>query len=81
MAIIDRVFILVDWEEHFPLVTAHSLTRVGSDHNPLLAETESGVSIRSSIFRFENAWLNQEGFGEWVLRKWAQRQKSYVLDH
>jgi len=81
MAVLDRVFISEDWEEHFPLATARSLTRVGSDHNPLLVETDSGVSIRSSIFKFENAWLNQEGLKEWVIQKWPQRQKSYVLDH
>lgn len=73
MAVLDRVFISEDWEEHFPLVMARSLTRVGSDHNPLLVETESGGSIRSSIFRFENAWLNHEGFREWVIQKWPQR--------
>lgn len=81
MAILDRVFISVDWEEHFSLATARSLTRVGADHNPLLVETESEVSIRSTIFRFENAWLNQEGFREWVISKWPQRHKSYILDH
>lgn len=73
MAVLDRVFISEDWEEHFPLATARSLTRVGSDHNPLLVETNSGGNIRSSIFRFENAWLNQEGFKESVIQKWPHR--------
>lgn len=81
IAVLDRVFISADWEMQYPLATARSLIRVGSDHNPLLVETENRERIRSQIFKFENAWLNQEGFKEWVIAKWPQRQKSYILDH
>ena len=63
------------------MANAKSLTRVGSYHNPLLVETNYGESTSSSVFRFENAWLNQAGFKEWVIQKWPQRKKSYVLDH
>lgn len=70
-----------DWEVQFPLATAHSLTRLGSDHNPLLVETDSGGGVRASIFRFENAWLLQEGFKDWILSKWPLRRKRYILDH
>ena len=43
MAVLDRVFVSNDWEGRFPLATTRSLTRVGSNHNPLLVETESEV--------------------------------------
>ena len=33
---IDRVLVSTEWEEKFPLATLTSLTRLGSDHNPLL---------------------------------------------
>lgn len=81
MAILDSVFLSADWEVQFPLANARSLTRVGSDHNPLLVETDCGEGTKSSLFRFKNAWLNQAGFKEWVVQKWPQRKKSYVLDH
>jgi hypothetical protein len=81
MAVLDRVFLSFDWEIQFPLAIAQSLTRIGSDHNPLLVETDCEVNVRSSIFRFENAWLLQEGFAEWVVNKWPQRRKRYILDH
>jgi len=71
----------IDWEVQFPLANARSLTRVGSYQNPLLVETDCGLNTRSSVFRFENAWLNQAGFKEWVINKWPQRRKSYILDH
>jgi hypothetical protein len=37
--------------------------------------------VRSRIFRFENAWLLQEGFVDWVMSKWPHRRKKYILDH
>lgn len=81
MAVLDRVFVSNDWEGQFPLATTRSLTRIGPDHNPLLVETESEVSIRSSIFRVESSWFSQEGFVDWVINKWPIRRKQYILDH
>jgi endonuclease/exonuclease/phosphatase family metal-dependent hydrolase len=70
MAVLDRVFVSNEWEIQFPLVTTRSLTRVGSDHNPLLMETDCADNARSTIFRFDAAWLSQEGFRDWVNIKW-----------
>jgi predicted double-glycine peptidase len=70
MAVLDRVFVSNDWEAQFPLANTRSLTRVGSDHNPLLVETDSVLNIRASIFRFDATWLSQEGFVDWVVNKW-----------
>lgn len=39
MVVLGRVFISPGWEREHPLTTAQSLTRVGSDHNPLLVES------------------------------------------
>lgn len=33
---LDRILVSTDWELKFPLTTLTSLTRVGSDHSPLL---------------------------------------------
>jgi hypothetical protein len=81
MAVLDRVFVSNDWEAQFPLANTRSLTRVGSDHNPLLVETDSVLNIRASIFRFDATWLSQEGFVDWVVNKWPQRKKENILDH
>jgi mannosylglycoprotein endo-beta-mannosidase len=81
MAILDRVFVSNDWESNFPLATIRSLTRIGSDHNPILVETENEMSIRSTIFRVEPAWFSQESFMEWVINKWPVRRKTNILDH
>ena len=39
---IDRVLVSTEWEEKFPLATLTSLTRLGSDHNPLLLHLGGG---------------------------------------
>lgn len=62
------------------MVTAHSITRVGSDHNPLLVEACPVRSIRSKIFRFEAAWIKQDGFIDWLLSKWPDAQSKRSID-
>ena len=37
----DRVLASTEWEQKYPLVAVQALTRVGSDHTPLLVD--SGV--------------------------------------
>jgi len=39
MSNIDRVLIATDWESRFPLTLLNTLTRLGSDHCPLLLDT------------------------------------------
>jgi hypothetical protein len=80
MVVLDRVFMNASWEAHFPLVTAHSITRIRSDHNPLL-EVDTFKDIRSKKFRFEAAWVRQEGFREWMLSKWPDKQKLRGIDY
>jgi len=63
------------WEAHFLLVSAHSITRIGSDHNPLLVEVDTFKDIRSKKFRFEAAWVREEGLRQWMLSKWPNKQK------
>uniref|UniRef100_A0ACD5VJ36 Uncharacterized protein n=1 Tax=Avena sativa TaxID=4498 RepID=A0ACD5VJ36_AVESA len=38
-SVLDRVLVSVDWEVAFPLCSLHAITRVGSDHVPLLLST------------------------------------------
>lgn len=36
---LDIFLVSTDWEENFPLATVTSLTRIGSDHTPLMLDT------------------------------------------
>jgi endonuclease/exonuclease/phosphatase family metal-dependent hydrolase len=39
MSNIDRVLVTTEWELKYPTCTLTSLTRIGSDHNPILLDT------------------------------------------
>lgn len=68
MCVLDRVLVSPSWEQKYPLAKLRSLTRLGSDHNPLMLELE-GKKGKPQIFRFEAMWLKQEGFREMVIKK------------
>jgi endonuclease/exonuclease/phosphatase family metal-dependent hydrolase len=37
---LDRVLVNRAWEQHFPKLRVRALTRIGSDHNPILVDDE-----------------------------------------
>jgi len=55
MVVLNRIFMNSTWEDYFPLVTTHSITRMGSNHNPLVVELSSDRGVRSIFFLFEAA--------------------------
>jgi hypothetical protein len=58
---IDRFLVSQDWEVRFPLVSQKRLSRLYSDHFPILLDC-GGVSRGSRAFKFENMWLKVKGF-------------------
>jgi hypothetical protein len=61
----------VEWEQKFPLVTEHALTRTGSDHTPLLIDSEEAAHTGNrNTFSFELSWMRQDGFFEMVRDEW-----------
>lgn len=81
MSNIDRVLVSADWEQLFPLTTVNSPLRVGSDHSPLVVDTGDNAKVRSNVFRLESAWLNDNNFKKFVIKKWPMRQNARVLDY
>lgn len=68
------------WEQKYPLVSLNSLIRVGSDHNPLLLETDIS-EVNMPIFRFESMWLQQQGFRELVIKKIPDRGNQNIQNY
>jgi len=64
---LDRCFVNTFWDATFPNTSLSSLTRVASDHVPLLVTACSTVP-RDKCFRFENSWLLRQDFMGRVLR-------------
>jgi hypothetical protein len=79
---IDRFLLSPEWEEHYPYVSQSCLPRLLSDHFPLMLDC--GMHREGKrYFKFENMWLNSDGFVEQVQRWWEsydfQGLPSFVL--
>jgi hypothetical protein len=57
------------WEAAFPLCSLAAITRIGSDHTPLLLNSGEECQLRTTRFFFQTWWLQVAGFGELVLGK------------
>lgn len=86
MVALDRFFISPEWEERFPLCVAWSLTRVGSDHSPIVLDSGEQGAPRPRYFFFEKQWLKQLDLWGLVKKKWEESvarrpANSYSLDN
>lgn len=59
-----------DWELMFPFVSLQPITRIGSDHVPLIMSSMDERPRPPSRFRFEAFWLKKQGFTEAVRARW-----------
>ncbi|KAM0922736.1 hypothetical protein ACQ4PT_005968 [Festuca glaucescens] len=69
-SVLDRVFVSAEWEVAFPLCSLRALTRIGSDHVPLLFALGGGQPPKLNRFHFEKSWLSQPGLVETIRQKW-----------
>jgi endonuclease/exonuclease/phosphatase family metal-dependent hydrolase len=60
-SVLDRVFVSPSWETLFPLCSLTAVTRVGSDHNPLLLDDDEQGIRRPARFFFQSWWLRVVG--------------------
>jgi hypothetical protein len=67
--VLDRVFMSTAWEDAFPLCSLAAITRIGSDHTPLLLNSGEECQLRTARFFFQTWWLQVTGFGELVSGK------------
>jgi len=67
---IDRFLISSEWNDSFKTIKQVALPRVISDHKPLMLECGEWDSS-SSYFKFENMWLQAEGFLDSVKNWWS----------
>ncbi|CAN0829650.1 Transposon TX1 uncharacterized 149 kDa protein [Linum grandiflorum] len=76
MSRLDRIAINLEWETKFPDCTVKVLSRVCSDHNPLILEAGQIVTIRRP-WRFENLWLEHDGFSIFLQEVWRERVEGF----
>ena len=85
MCNLDRVLVSTDWEEKFPTTILTALTRVGSDHSPLLLDMGGSNQQKARQFFFEKQWYLEDKFEETVNSKWESVKikwsvNAYSLD-
>uniref|UniRef100_A0A453BYM2 Endonuclease/exonuclease/phosphatase domain-containing protein n=1 Tax=Aegilops tauschii subsp. strangulata TaxID=200361 RepID=A0A453BYM2_AEGTS len=75
-SVLDRVLVSPEWELRCPLASLRAITRIGSDHVPLLLSSQDERPPVAPRFRFETFWLNQNGFSEAVCARWLEARSS-----
>lgn len=66
---LDRFLVSSSWETHFPDLSQKRMPCVCSDHFPILIDC-GGIRGGRRSFKFENMWLEVEGFVEKVRTWW-----------
>jgi hypothetical protein len=61
----------LELEPRFPFCSLVAETSLGSDHMPLICDSEEGAPPRSNRLFFESEWLEVDGFHETLRRFWA----------
>jgi hypothetical protein len=69
---LDWIFTSSAWTTSFPNTIATPLARLGSDHIPIPIQIGTRIP-KSYIFRFEEYWLQFEGFKEVVEEHWINK--------
>jgi hypothetical protein len=70
---IDRFLLSSGWEERFPDMVQRRLSRVLSDHFPIMLVCGETRRV-GGYFKFENMWLQHEGFVDEVKGWWQSYQ-------
>lgn len=71
---LDRVFFSMGWEERYPFTISWCLTRVGSDHSPILVDNGESLPVRPRYFYFDQQWLLREDFRSLVTKVWQEAE-------
>jgi hypothetical protein len=68
---LDRVLVTSEWDRGNPLTVVTGMTTDISDHVPLLLKCGAPPQHCNS-FRYENCWVEREGFAEIVRNCWTR---------
>ena len=77
---LDWFFTSANWISVYPMSQVLPLARTASDHVPCVVDINTTIP-RSNIFRFENYWVEMEGFLDCVAHSWkSSSRKQGVSD-
>ena len=67
---LDRAFVNLKWQEKFPKMQVFNLQAVGSDHSPIVVDTEYNDKKTQKAFRFEVGWVDYEECERMIREGW-----------
>jgi hypothetical protein len=76
---LDWVFTSTDWTSEFPNTLSYPLAKLGSDHTPIHVSIGNNIP-KSCIFRFENYWMEFDGFME-IANQHSIRHLTQLQNH
>ncbi len=81
LARLDRFLISTEWDCSFPLSEVEALSRITSDHCPIVLSTGAKPKPTGGPFRFEALWLRREDFISSIPIWWREvsDRKSGIL--
>lgn len=69
---LDRAVASVEWRELFPFAVVFNEVMVGSDHSPIVVDTNPKLDRPRKVFRFESFWTTEEECGEIIKEEWSR---------
>lgn len=72
---LDWVFTSSSWAVTYPSTSLTALEMIPSDHCPCVVQISTAIP-RNNIFRFENFWLEQQGFQQVLNQSWQSTSDS-----
>lgn len=68
---LDRVLCNWNWRIFFPEAEVFALPAVGSDHSPLVLNTEARLPSKGKTFKFEAYWLQEQACWDIIETAWS----------
>ena len=76
MSRIDRAVANCDWLDKFPMATVSLLPWIGSDHRPLLLDTNENKRNKAFLFRYDSRWRLYPGLKQMVEQVYGQENSN-----
>lgn len=72
IARLDRACSNVIWSDQFPQARLYHLLPCGSDHAPILLNTDPNIKgQKNRCFRFKNFWVEDDDFQSVIMNAWC----------
>ncbi|KAH7862901.1 hypothetical protein Vadar_010843 [Vaccinium darrowii] len=76
---IDMAFASAEWQECYDKAMVFVEPAIGSDHNPLVLNTEVPLEKVGKPFKFESFWIMEDGCTDVVMDSWNRGQEGSIM--